>query len=54
MRIPFGQLEVGTTFFDIMESGEFWTKTGETTAQIESGGFEGIDMFDPLEEVEVV
>lgn len=53
MRIPFGQLEVGTTFFDIMESGEFWEKTGETTAEILSGGEEGMDTFDPLEEVEV-
>lgn len=53
MRIPFGQLEVGTTFFDIMESGEFWTKTGETTAEIISGGEEGIDTFEPNEEVEL-
>jgi hypothetical protein len=54
MRIPFGHLPVGTSFFDIMESGEFWTKTGETTAEINSGGFEGIDTFDPSEEVEVL
>lgn len=54
MRIPFGQLEVGSTFFDIMESGEFWNKTGENTAEIMSGGFEGMDTFDPSEEVEVL
>jgi len=54
MRIKFGQLEVGTTFFDIMESGEFWTKTGENTAEICSGEEEGIDTFDAIEEVEVL
>jgi hypothetical protein len=54
MRIPFGQLEVGTTFFDIMESGEFWNKTGENTAEIISGDEEGMDTFDLTEEVEVL
>jgi hypothetical protein len=54
MRIPFGRLEIGATFFDIMESGEFWTKTGDNTAEIISGDEQGMDTFDVSEEVEVL
>lgn len=38
--LAFGELSIGTTFFDHL-SGEFWTKKSDTSAVLESGGGHG-------------
>jgi hypothetical protein len=54
MEKKFGEVEIGQRFFDYY-SGEYWIKTSDTEATLDSGGdaLGGIDMFNANEEVEV-